>query len=86
MEALDDLKKKFNWGDGIIIKRSVSDLLWGYNDSTLSFINSKLGRIDHDFRINTVFAYSVSPERGCGKYSNVCICTTYEMSFPILSL
>ena len=65
MKVVDLAKKEFHWGDGIFVKKSVSQLLWGYNDSTLHFIRKYLGPLDHDLKVDPLFAFSVSPLGGC---------------------
>lgn len=53
MKLLDEAKKKTGW-EGLFIRKTVSDLLWGYEDSMLHVLSKvKKG-------LKPVFGFSVS--------------------------
>ena len=58
IEAIDWAKKEANW-DGLFVRHTVSELLWGYEEPILSHLHKyhKLPFIPDE---NPIFAFAVS--------------------------
>ena len=69
----DYAKKKFNWWDGVFTKRTVTELLFGYDDRLLSSLKNDLNHFSLFPSIRKIadsidprFNYSVSGQRVYG--------------------
>jgi len=67
IEMFDYVKKKFNWWDGVFTRRTVTELLFGYDDPLLSFLKKDLEHFSWFSSIRSIadsinprFNYSVS--------------------------